>query len=258
MASDIAVIEELEQKLVESELNFKELFEMVNDVIFIFDTKGKITSVNKSFERMVGYPREMYIGKSLVSLINEDYLGQMLDLFPRVLQNGETVSGEVGFATKSGKLRYVAFTCKPTYSEGRVAGILAVAKDITRLKKLEEIIQADKQLIGEVIDSVKGNLVLTDLEGNIKLANKTFLETFCYKKDDLMGRSTYHIFPIKSADVKKYDGIINDILTEDKANPIEMEVAAGDGRKLYITLSASIIKNTQGKPANILIQVETN
>lgn len=255
MASDTSNIEEMEQKLIESELNFRELFEVVNDVLFIFDTKGRITSVNKSFERMIGYPKEMFIGKSLVSLVTKEYLDPMLDIFPKVIQQGETVSGEIGFITKNGKIRYVSFTSKPIYSGDKVVGILGVAKDTTKLKKLKEMIHADRHLVKSVICAFKDPIILADLEGNVKQVNKEFLNAFCYSEGEVMGKSTYHIFPIKSADIKRYNDLMTDVLTKDHVSPIEMEVVAKDGRKLFISLIASLIKNTNDKPVSILIQI---
>lgn len=255
LAADTIVTEELEQKLIESELNFKELFEVVSDVLFIFDTKGRITSVNRSFEKMIGYPKEMFIGKSLVSLVTKEYLDPMLDIFPKVIHQGETVSGEIGFITRNEKVKYVSFTSKPIFRKGKVIGILGVARDTSRLKKLKEMIHADKHLIRTVIGALNIPVMLTDLEGNVKLANKVFLETFCYREEDLAGRSTYHIFPIKSADIKEYNDLMTEVLTEDSVPPIEMEVVAKDGRKLNVSISANLIKNANSKPVNILLQI---
>ncbi len=256
MASSTFTIDEMEQKLIESELNFKELFEVVNDVLFIFDTKGRITSVNKSFERMIGYPKEMFIGKSLVSLVTKEYLDPMLDIFPKVIYQGETVSGEIGFITRNDNVKYVSFTSKPIYSRGKIVGILGVAKDTTKLKRLKKMIHADKHLVKSVIGAITTPIMLTDLEGNVKLVNRSFLETFCYNEEDLMGRSTYQIFPIKSADIKRYNDIMTDVFTKEQIPPVEMEVVAKDGRKLLIMLHASTIKNANNKPIRILIQIE--
>jgi PAS domain S-box-containing protein len=64
---------EMENKVTETEMNFKKLFDESNDGIIVCDADGNIVEANKSISAMVDFPRTYLIGRnSSEFVINED------------------------------------------------------------------------------------------------------------------------------------------------------------------------------------------
>ncbi|MDY6964826.1 MAG: PAS domain S-box protein [Halobacteriota archaeon] len=230
----------------------QKFIDFVSDYVLILDEKGRILSLNKSFEKITGYPNDMFIGKSLVKLIAKEDLDEALNLFPKVMK-GETAKGEIGFLRKDGEVRRASFIGRPMYSEGKTIGILGVGRDITELKKVKKMLEDTKLFTKEIIDVVSNGLIMTDLEGNITSVNKYLLDKYEYDEEEFIDKSALKIFPLKSQDIERFRSIMTDVITEGKAGPIDMEVVAKNGRKLSFRFDTTLLKDVQGNPVSILI-----
>ncbi|MBI5473795.1 MAG: PAS domain S-box protein [Ignavibacteriae bacterium] len=130
----------------ESEARYRDVVDTARDAIFTMSRDAVITSLNPAFERLTGFPREQWIGRSFTNLLHAD------DLPLAVKQFGQTIRGihspvfELRVHTKSGDYITGEFVIAPRMSEGKVTGILGVARDITDRRKLEEHLRESQKL----------------------------------------------------------------------------------------------------------------
>lgn len=114
---------------------------MRSDAIVAADQDGIVRFWNPGAERLFGYSAEEAIGRSLDQIIPERLRGRHWEGFQRVMAMGESRYGEADLLSvpalrKDGATISVEFTVVPLRSEGRMIGMAAVMRDVT--KRFEE------------------------------------------------------------------------------------------------------------------------
>ncbi|TMC00466.1 MAG: EAL domain-containing protein [Chloroflexi bacterium] len=137
---DITERKSAEDALRTSEERYRNLVETAQDVIYTLSPEGTLTSLNPAFERITGWPRSEWTGKSFAPLVHPDDLPTGYQQLKRVLA-GESVSFELRIKARSGEYLIAEFTATPLLENGRYAGLLGVARDITQRKKAENTIR---------------------------------------------------------------------------------------------------------------------
>jgi PAS domain S-box-containing protein len=134
--------EELEAKVRERTLEIEatkqyleNLLENANDVIYTLDAEQRFTYVNNKIE-VWGYQKEDLLGRPYLSLLSKRHRGRRLK---STLDIGAKQVYEVEVVTKSGEVRMATVSVSPLADpEGRILGVLGIARDITATKKLEQ------------------------------------------------------------------------------------------------------------------------
>jgi diguanylate cyclase (GGDEF)-like protein/PAS domain S-box-containing protein len=141
----LAIVRNLtEQREKENEIQrIKDRLELiwnsVADVMFTFDKNENIVSVNKAFEKLLGWTAEDLIKDKSISIIPEEDKEDIRKIIDRV-KSGETVTThEVKRITKSGEMIYFLGSFSPLYDQnGDWDGGVVAYKDITERKKYED------------------------------------------------------------------------------------------------------------------------
>lgn len=125
-----------EEALHESEEQFRDLVENLNDVIYAHDEKGILTYISPVIETLGGYRPEDIIGLPFANFIHPDDLPALLASFQATL-HGYLEPSEFRAITKSGMVRWVRSSSRPVMREGRVVGVRGVLTDVTGRKQAE-------------------------------------------------------------------------------------------------------------------------
>ena len=141
---DISERKRVEDRLRESEEKSRVFMETASDLMNITDKDGKITYVNDSMARTLGYSKEELIGMHITQLLSKESLEK--DFKPnwgKFLTNGK-ISLEATFLTKEGKEIYCEMKAVAVYDgDGNYAGGRAVHRDITERKRMEQELVED-------------------------------------------------------------------------------------------------------------------
>jgi PAS domain S-box-containing protein len=152
-----------QQRLADSEREYRQLFESLVDVSYRTDAQGRIGIISPSVERMLGYRPEEILGKPMETLYADPSLRGELD---EELEGRGIVDGfEAEFVRKDGS-RIVVSTNARAIEDGSGArrGTEGVARDITRAKRAEEKVKtalAEREaLISELYHRTNNNMQL--------------------------------------------------------------------------------------------------
>ncbi|MGF1787132.1 ATP-binding protein [Photobacterium swingsii] len=118
--------------------------EHARDVIIITDAKGKITWVNLAFESLTGYTLSEVVGQSPGSLLQGDSSDlEIVHEMSRKIAQKEAVRVEILNYAKSGESYWVELDISPvTDSTGEIVRFIAVERDITQRRQVEEQLEA--------------------------------------------------------------------------------------------------------------------
>ena len=164
----------LNGKLALSERRYQALVDNSPDIIYTLDMDGKITFVNRAWEKVMGHDIHQVVGKRL-----EDFAGGDLGLDYTTILAKNPLNESFGDNTftllhKDGSSRLFSISGAPnTDSNGTTIGMVGVLKDITEQRKLEaQLTQAHKmQAIGTLAGGIAHdfNNLLMGIQGRTSL-----------------------------------------------------------------------------------------
>jgi sigma-54 dependent transcriptional regulator, acetoin dehydrogenase operon transcriptional activator AcoR len=128
---------EMTRRLRESEEKYREFAELLPQIVYEADLKGKFTFANRAGLAAVGYTSEdLALGLTTNDVfIPEDH--ERVTQSIRTILSGETHGGEYTALRKDGTTFPVLTHSAPIIRDGKVLGIRGVAIDVSELKKLQ-------------------------------------------------------------------------------------------------------------------------
>lgn len=151
-----------------------------------FDLEGRVVRANSLFLDLMGYSAEEVVGQHhRIFCPAEVTNGEDHRALWQGLIQGEMREGTILRWTKSGRQVWLQACYSPVRdTEGRTVGVLKLARDITAQRAEQAAAQGMVAAIHEVQAVIE-----FDLKGRILDANANFLETFGYRKDEIVGQT---------------------------------------------------------------------
>jgi PAS domain S-box-containing protein len=146
LVSDLKALEEQissrTQELEKVKSQMESIVQSSVDAIMATDTKGSITFVNDGVETMFGYTEKEILGQVVTKYYAEGQK-EAKKLRDTVMQQGRIENAELDFLAKGNRLVHTLASFSLLKDEkGTVSGIMAVLKDITEQKRLQQTIES--------------------------------------------------------------------------------------------------------------------
>jgi PAS domain S-box-containing protein len=145
-----------ENAVRQSEQRFHELFENAKDILFTVDLEGNVTSLNKSAEEVMGWPRHEALQLNLKSLVAPEHFNLCSQMMQRILHEEPLQHFEISMLRKDGHKVLLQASARLIYSNGEKHAIQGMARDITERRQLETMVQQSQKL--EAIGRLSGGL----------------------------------------------------------------------------------------------------
>jgi two-component system, cell cycle sensor histidine kinase and response regulator CckA len=141
--------QQAEQVLKESEEKYRQHFENINDVIYSLDRELIIRNVSPSVEKVLGYKPGELLGRSILELrlVSPPFFDQALSDIKRVLAGGSIASSIYEFIAKDRARKFGEVNSSPLIHEGKIVGLVSVARDITERKQVEEALHRSEAFL---------------------------------------------------------------------------------------------------------------
>lgn len=131
---------------------YLDLFENANDMVFTHDLAGRITSVNRTAERLLQRKREELLTMRLVDLVAENERAAAQHWLDQVVRGSELPVAEWDFLNAVGQRVKLEISSRLVEANGQPAEVEGIARDITERRRLErellEISNREQRRIG--------------------------------------------------------------------------------------------------------------
>ncbi len=164
---------EAEAKLLDKNALLESILESASDPIFAKNRQNRYTLVNSAMARLLGRPREAFVGLCADDLFPATDAERLEGLCARVMETGheETAEEELPFPG-SGGTRVLMIAVMPLRdAEGAIVGVAGVARDITARKRAEEALKASEARFRTLIDHTPQLMWINRADGTTDFVN---------------------------------------------------------------------------------------
>ncbi len=138
-------LEAANRQLQSLEEKYRLSFAHATDVIFMIDADLVISGVSPCVERILGYRPEEFVGQpvsGLEAIMPPESFERAVSDVDLILR-GDTIEGVIyRFIAKDGCIKHGEVSGSPIRSDGKIIGIVSIARDITERRRMEEKLQA--------------------------------------------------------------------------------------------------------------------
>jgi len=142
---DITERIQLEQSKRISEERYRDLVENAYDMVYTHDLSGRITSINKAAERILGYPRSEAYQMRFQQFVAPEFKEAAKKILDRQITDHVPSTQELQVVAKDGNRSTLEVSNRLIFREGKAIGIQGIARDITERKKWEGALQEANQ-----------------------------------------------------------------------------------------------------------------
>ncbi len=250
---------ESEARIATSERHYHSLVEGSPNCVILFDTEGRLLSINQAGLTAMGWAREEARGKMFSEIWPEATRPLAIEAIRRVLE-GSSYTFEAEYVRNDGRKIMWSVALTPVYGEdGAVCHMVGISTDITERKLAgEKLLVAHQQLL-DIIEFLPDATFVINSEKKVIAWNRALVEMTGVSKADIVGRGDYAysepfwghkrpilidlINPENRNDEKLYDFV------ERKGNTLYTEVFVPyvfNGKGAYLSATASPLFDRYG------------
>jgi len=170
-----------------SEARFTELFETLQEGIYIITPEDKILEVNPALVRMLGYSSKDELLSKRVSDIFADET-QRNSIFREVSREASPRGHELALRRKDGEPVYCLNTASAVRdTSGRVVRFQGALVDITERRAIEKQLHQQQEFARRLVDSFPDLIFVVDTERRYNFVSAKFKEVLGYEPAEVVG-----------------------------------------------------------------------
>lgn len=250
LATNIAnAIERINNEIIisESEGNFRQLNETIEDVFLLFDViNQKYIYVSPSCKKVLGAEQSYFYEQNTFVrdyLFEEDHnINLVID---EQIKNQNSSEVEYRIKTEDGSEKWIYQKSFGIRNEaGELIRISGVCSDITERK----IIQSEVKQLSLVAERITNGVLIADIEGRILWANQSYLDMMEVELSQIIGKRPRDLFNPRNKDIQNEIDVINGYNFS-----LELEVDTFKKNQKWIEVLNTAIKDDDG---NLIQQIE--
>ncbi|TFH65206.1 MAG: PAS domain S-box protein, partial [Candidatus Zixiibacteriota bacterium] len=190
MQYDITESKAALEKLRESERRFKELADLLPQMVFEFDTNGKFTFINRNgFEESGLTPEDLEKGVSVLSVLHPDDRERAWQNIINLGSGSQSTDNEYTAIRSDGTQLSVLAYATQIYRNGEVIGYRGILIDITKRKQIEQALRESEEAFRDLVENVDDVLYTLDRDLAITYVSPVVKSVLGYDPSELVGRS---------------------------------------------------------------------
>lgn len=253
--ADVSDVVLATEGLRQSEERYRSVVEAASEIIFELDGDSRIRSLNSAFERVTGWPREQWIGRQVLDLIDAQDVPAVL----RALARGRADQvQELELRARTARDGVVTLDVSLTFAgeSDDPGSVYGVARDVTERKSAAAERERLARQVQLLLESTTEGIYGTDVEGRCTFINNAAANLLGYEPADLLGQQLHqliHHVRTDGSSIALEDCAILQTARHGTALRRDDEVFwTSDGRMIPVEYSASPVIES-GVPIGIVV-----
>lgn len=222
------------------------MIDAIPDLLFFKNTKSVFIGCNDAFaNKCFGLGKEKIIGKSEMDLIKDVRLVKLFEQRDNeVFETGETRIYEERISLADGNIADVETVKTPFYDEeGKVAGLIGIARDITVRKSVEKQLEVQTEYAEMLLNTVPSAVFSVDKDRKVLSWNKWAEKLTGYSESEVLGR---HCNLFSNVLCTEKCGLFSEEIDQPIIGRI-CTIRNKNGQTRYISKNAALLRDDQGK-----------
>ncbi|GER68568.1 PAS domain S-box protein [Weizmannia acidilactici] len=191
--TDITDRKSAEEAFRKSEEEYRLITENMTDLVSAVDENGSVIYASPSYERVLGFSPENYVGNLAFDLIHPDDLFKAKKQFDHMVATKESIRVEYRLKHASGKWIWTEAGGNPVYDEnGHLLYFLIVGREISSRKKVEEALRLSEKRYRLLADNSLDLIQLVNLNGIVTYASPSHKTVLGYDPEEYVGKIVFH------------------------------------------------------------------
>ncbi len=218
------------------------IVESSDDAVVSKDLDGIILSWNKGAEKIFGYTEAEMLGKPMKMIIPENRRADEVMLLEKIKEGKAVHHYETIRRHKNGQEVPISLAISPIKdNKGVIIGASKVARDISERLRGEE----KQAVLSAIVESSDDAIISKNLNGIILSWNKGAEQIFGYTEAEAVGKPVTLLIPEDRYDEENH--ILKKVRSGGKVDHFETVRVHKSGKKLYISLTVSPIRDNSGR-----------
>ncbi len=249
LQKEISERRRIEEALRQSKEKYRTILEKIEDAYYEVDLAGNLTFFNDSMCRIWGYPREELMGMNDRQYTDKENAKKLFQAFNKVYRTGEPRREcDWEIIRKDGTKRYIeASVSLRKDSSDKPIGFRGIIRDATERKQMEEALRQSEERYRTILEDIEEGYLETDLAGHFTFVNDVVCKRLGYSREQLIGMNNRQLTDEETAK-KLFQAFSEVYRTGEPSRGREWEIIKKDGTKWIYEFSASLIRNSEGRP----------
>ena len=235
----------------EKEQRFTQLFESLQEGVYISNPEGKLLEVNPALVTILGYESKEDLLKLPPEQLSVDAGGE--PVLGRVgSQSGSTRTREVRLKRKDGGVAVCVDTSSGVMEAGRIVRYQGTLVDVTETRALERQLRRQEEFRQHLLESFPDLILVLDLKGQYTFVSARIGELLGYGPEQLMGKNVEDVENTSPELAALYRTVATG---KSSLTSCKYGARHHDGSWRTMLGMASPLLDAEGKPAGVIISV---
>jgi PAS domain S-box-containing protein len=235
----------------EAERRYRELFDNIQEGIYVSTPQGRFVEVNDALVRILGYDsREEVLQLDIPTQL---YYSpeRRRELAEQLKQAGEMHNHEEVLRRKDGTPVHVYMNCYAMRdSVGNVVQHRGLMLDVTGLRQSQTELQKERDFSSKILNHTQSLILVTDTEGTISYANRRW-SGLGFQQSHIVGHSFLEF--CASGRREELRHALAAVARGQQVDNFDLPLVRGDGASAQFAANMSPISGEDGKVSNIVV-----
>jgi PAS domain S-box-containing protein len=235
----------------EAERRYRELFDNIQEGIYVSTPQGRFIEVNDALVRILGYESRQEVLQ--LDIATQLYLSpnRRQELAEELKENGEMHNHEEVLRRKDGSHVHVYMNCYAMRdANGQVVQHRGLMLDVTGLRQSQTELQKERDFSGKILNHTQSLILVTDNEGLISYANRRW-SGLGFQQHQVIGHpfTDFCAAPRKEALRQAFAVVARG----QQIDNFDLPLVRADGASAHFTVNMSPISGEDGKVGSVVV-----
>ena len=251
LASELEVVTSLRA----SEGRYRQLVESADDLIFRTDAEGRFNYLNPAVAEALGFEPSELLGRHFHDRVRPDYQEQARQFYED--QREQAIPNtycEFPMVSRSGHDVWLGQRVQIALEDGAFTGFMAVARDITDRKLLEQALEREREQLRQIVAHAPVAMAMLDREGRHVAHSALWLRYVGVDDPSVVGRTLRELWPDMPS---KYDQVLTRALAGEIVSEPEDALERADGSKVWLRWTVHPWRDAHGSVGGVVLVVQS-
>ena len=235
-----------EEALRDSELQYRNLVETSQDLIWSLGLDGRWTFINNAARTIYGYEPEELVGRSVLDVVRPELRHRAREVIAELAAGQPRLRFETEHLRKDGAIIYLSVNAIPVRDEyGTVVGITGTSTDLSERKKAEQRLEEANARFESLVARMPLAYIVWSADFRVLEWNPAAAAIFGYPPEEALGRPATELIVPQEARAP-FDRMCQALLSGVPSSGVVLVNRKRDGEKIHCEWHATVLPDAAG------------